>query len=84
MPGMSADGWLADTRISYNTVAVSYAVQVRAALAAEPYLRAALALFADMVRAVGGGPVARFSGRTDTDTGSSSGASGKMSLSTCH
>jgi len=55
---MSADGWLADTRTSYDTVAVSYADQLRDALAREPYLRAALALFADQVRAAGGGPVA--------------------------
>jgi hypothetical protein len=55
---MNADGWLADTRASYDTVAVSYAGQVREALAVEPYLRAALALFADMVQAAGGGPVA--------------------------
>ncbi len=54
---MNADGWLADTRISYDTVAVSYASQVRDALAGEPYLRAALALFADLVDAAGGGPV---------------------------
>jgi hypothetical protein len=57
-PNMNADGWLADTRISYDTVAVSYADQLRDALAGEPYLRAALALFADLVRAAGGGPVA--------------------------
>ena len=55
---MNADGWLADTRTSYDTVAVSYAGQGREALAAAPYLRAALALFADMVQAAGGGPVA--------------------------
>ena len=55
---MNADGWLADTRTSYDTVAVSYADQLRDALAGEPYPRAALALFADMVHAVGGGPVA--------------------------
>lgn len=55
---MNADGWLADTRTSYDTVAGSYADQLRNALAAEPYLRAILALFADLVRAVGGGPVA--------------------------
>lgn len=58
MPGMVADGWLTDTRISYDTVAASYAGQVGAALAAEPYLRAALGLLADMVHAGGGGPVA--------------------------
>jgi SAM-dependent methyltransferase len=58
MPDVSADDWLADTQVSYDTVAASYAVQVRGALAAEPYLRAALALLADMVRDAGGGPVA--------------------------
>jgi SAM-dependent methyltransferase len=55
---MNTGGWLADTRASYDTVAVSYADQIREALAGKPYLRAALALFADMVHAVGGGPVA--------------------------
>jgi SAM-dependent methyltransferase len=55
---MSGDGWLSDTRTSYDTVASSYADHVRDALAEEPYLRAGLALFADQVRAVGGGPVA--------------------------
>ncbi|MFB8032495.1 class I SAM-dependent methyltransferase [Streptomyces sp. NPDC056004] len=55
---MSVSGWLADTRSSYDTVAVSYADQLREAIAGEPYLRAALALFADMVHAAGGGPVA--------------------------
>ncbi|WP_020667478.1 class I SAM-dependent methyltransferase [Amycolatopsis nigrescens] len=54
---MNADGWLADTRTSYDTVAVSYADQLRDAIAGQPYLRAALALFADLVRAAGGGPV---------------------------
>ena len=55
---MNADDWLADTRTSYDTVAVSYADQVRGALAGHQYLRAALALFADRVRAAGGGPAA--------------------------
>jgi SAM-dependent methyltransferase len=55
---MNADGWLEDTRTSYDTVAVSYADQVRDALAGKPYLQAALTLFADLVRADGGGPVA--------------------------
>ncbi|WP_329575005.1 class I SAM-dependent methyltransferase [Kitasatospora sp. NBC_01250] len=55
---MNADGWLADTRTSYDTVAVSYADYIRDALAGAPYLRAALALFADLVHATGGGPVA--------------------------
>lgn len=55
---MTAERWLADTRTSYDTVAVSYADRMRDALAAEPYLRASLALFADSVRAAGGGTVA--------------------------
>jgi SAM-dependent methyltransferase len=57
-PDSDADGWLADTRASYDTVAESYADVVRDSLAGEPYLRAALALFADLVHAAGGGPVA--------------------------
>jgi ubiquinone/menaquinone biosynthesis C-methylase UbiE len=55
---MNVDGWLADTRSSYDTVAVSYADQVREILAGESYLLAALELFADMVHTAGGGPVA--------------------------
>ncbi|MFJ2169346.1 hypothetical protein [Streptomyces griseofuscus] len=55
---MNADHWLADTRTSYDTVAVSDADQLRGVLAGAPYLRAALALFADLVRAAGGGPLA--------------------------
>jgi SAM-dependent methyltransferase len=54
---VSEDGWLVETRTSYDTVAVSYAEQVRDALAEEPYLQASLALFADQVRAAGNGPV---------------------------
>lgn len=55
---MSDEDWLADTRISYNTVATTYAERVRDLLSRTPYERAALALFADQVRAAGGGPVA--------------------------
>lgn len=55
---MNLDGWLADTRTSYDTVAVSYADFVRGGLAERPYLLMALSLFADEVRAAGGGPVA--------------------------
>jgi SAM-dependent methyltransferase len=55
---MSADNWLADTQTSYDTVAVNYADQVRNALSELQYLRAALTLFADSVRAAGDGPVA--------------------------
>ena len=56
--GMSADDWLGDTRTSYDTVAVSYADQLRDAIAGLPYLRAALGVFAEHMRAAGGGPVA--------------------------
>lgn len=55
---MTTDDWLADTRASYDTVAVSYADHMRDAIAGNQYLRAALALFADRVLAAGGGPVA--------------------------
>ncbi|WP_203752653.1 class I SAM-dependent DNA methyltransferase [Catellatospora bangladeshensis] len=55
---MITDSWLADTRTSYDTVAASYTELLRDGLAAQPYLRAALALFAEQVRTAGGGPVA--------------------------
>ncbi|WP_346127628.1 class I SAM-dependent methyltransferase [Lentzea roselyniae] len=55
---MNSDRWLTDTRTSYDTVAVSYADQMRSAIAELPYMRAALALFADLVRIAGGGAVA--------------------------
>jgi SAM-dependent methyltransferase len=55
---MDADGWLNDIRVSYDEVAASYADQLRDALDGEPYLRAALALFAELIRDSGGGPVA--------------------------
>ncbi|MET9019559.1 class I SAM-dependent methyltransferase [Actinopolymorpha sp. NPDC004070] len=50
--------WLADTRTSYDTVAASYAERLRGALAGAPYLRAGLAVFAELVHAAGDGPVA--------------------------
>jgi SAM-dependent methyltransferase len=53
-----ADGWLADIRTSYDTVADSYARLVQDSIADQRYLRGALALFADLVRAAGDGPVA--------------------------
>lgn len=58
VPAMDADTWLTDTRTSYDTVAISYAEQVRNLLATTPYERAALGLFAEQVQAAGGGPVA--------------------------
>ncbi len=54
----NTDDLLADIQISYDAVAVSYADRVRDACAADPYLRAALQMFADNVRAANGGPVA--------------------------
>ncbi|MGW7538396.1 class I SAM-dependent DNA methyltransferase [Amycolatopsis sp. NPDC054798] len=47
--------WLTDTRTSYDTVAEDYATFVRDALGKQPYLLAALGLFAEQV---GDGPVA--------------------------
>jgi ubiquinone/menaquinone biosynthesis C-methylase UbiE len=55
---MRVSGWLDDTRTSYDTVAVSYAGMLREALAGEPFQRGILALFAEVVRARGNGPVA--------------------------
>ncbi|CAM5313670.1 SAM-dependent methyltransferase OS=Streptomyces griseomycini OX=66895 GN=FHS37_002036 PE=4 SV=1 [Streptomyces griseomycini] len=55
---VSTEDWLEDTRASYDTVAVSYADQVRHLLDETPEERAAMALFADLVRTGGGGPVA--------------------------
>ncbi|MEU1395026.1 class I SAM-dependent methyltransferase [Micromonospora zamorensis] len=55
---MRVPGWLDDTRTSYDTVAVSYADLLRDALAGEPFQRGILALFAELVRAQGNGPVA--------------------------
>ncbi|WP_445528198.1 class I SAM-dependent DNA methyltransferase [Streptomyces cyslabdanicus] len=56
--GPNTDGWLEDTRTSYDTVAASYADLTRHLLDETPEERAVLALFADLVRAQGGGPVA--------------------------
>ena len=52
------EDWLTDTRVSYDTVAASYADQMREALDEAPYVRAALALCAEKVRLAGGGSVA--------------------------
>jgi SAM-dependent methyltransferase len=53
-----ADPWLSDTRSSYDIDASGYAEKVRGLLGGKPYLRASLALFAEMVHDAGGGPVA--------------------------
>ncbi|WP_203840385.1 class I SAM-dependent DNA methyltransferase [Winogradskya humida] len=55
---MDGDEWLADTRASYDTVAESYAELVGRALEGQPFLRAALGLFAGQVGSAGGGAVA--------------------------
>lgn len=55
---MNSEDWLADTRTSYDTVAASYADQLRDLLDKTPYVRAILALFADLMHTTGGGPVA--------------------------
>lgn len=56
---MSTGDWLADTRTSYDTTAAGYADVVRDILGGrQPYLSAALSLFAQQVLAAGGGPVA--------------------------
>ena len=52
------DSWLSDTRTSYDADASGYAEKVRGLLDGSPYLRASLALFAELVREAGGGPVA--------------------------
>lgn len=54
----SEPNWLEDTRVSYDTVAESYAEYVRDLLDDLPQERAALGEFADLVRANGEGPVA--------------------------
>jgi SAM-dependent methyltransferase len=55
---VGTDDWLSDTQTSYDTVAGSYADQLRDALDGKPYLNAALGLFTELVRAAGGGLVA--------------------------
>jgi SAM-dependent methyltransferase len=52
------DAWLANTRDSYDADVDGYAEKVQGLLEASPHLRASLGLFADLVRAAGGGPVA--------------------------
>ncbi|GGK21614.1 methyltransferase [Streptomyces camponoticapitis] len=53
-----AERWLADTRASYDADATSYADETRNLLAELPAERETMALFAERVRAQGGGPVA--------------------------
>lgn len=50
--------WLDDTRDSYDAIAASYADETRDLLDRQLYVRAGVVLFAELVRAIGGGPVA--------------------------
>ena len=52
------DDWLSSTRQSYDTDASGYTQKVRGLLDGQPYLRASLELFAELVHGAGGGPVA--------------------------
>jgi SAM-dependent methyltransferase len=51
---MSTADWLADTRASYDSAAPGYAERFHDGLARHPYVRGALALFAELLRDVGG------------------------------
>jgi SAM-dependent methyltransferase len=50
--------WLDDTRDSYDAIAASYAEETRDLLDRLLYVRAGVVLFAELVRAIGGGPIA--------------------------
>lgn len=56
--GPEVEKWLADTRASYDADAVSYADEVRNLMDELPAERDVMTLFAELVRAHGGGPVA--------------------------
>ena len=49
---------MSDTRDSYDAIAASYADETRDLLDRRLHVRAGVVLFADLVRAIGGGPVA--------------------------
>ncbi|GAA3931336.1 class I SAM-dependent methyltransferase [Actinomadura viridis] len=50
--------WLTDTRDSYDAMAADYAEETRDLLDRRLHVRAGVVLFADLVRAIDGGPVA--------------------------
>ncbi|OZM70405.1 SAM-dependent methyltransferase [Amycolatopsis antarctica] len=50
--------WLTETRDSYDSIAAGYADETRDLLDRLLHVRAGVVLFADLVRALGGGPVA--------------------------
>jgi ubiquinone/menaquinone biosynthesis C-methylase UbiE len=55
---MEQPDWIAETRTSSDTVAASYADLLRDSLDKQPVVRHLLALFAELVNAAAGGPVA--------------------------
>ncbi|WP_430782353.1 class I SAM-dependent methyltransferase [Actinoplanes sp. G11-F43] len=55
---MSVPDWVRDTRVSYDTVAVSYADMLRDALAGDAFQRGILGLFVEVLRSRPAGPVA--------------------------
>jgi SAM-dependent methyltransferase len=55
---MSEQSWLADTRTSYDTVAVSYAEILRGERPGTAAERGMMKMFTELVNAKGGGPVA--------------------------
>jgi SAM-dependent methyltransferase len=50
--------WLSEVRESYDAIAADYAHETRDLLDRLTHVRAGVVLFADLVRAIGGGPVA--------------------------
>jgi ubiquinone/menaquinone biosynthesis C-methylase UbiE len=58
LPGVTEPPDLLETRAAYDTVAADYADLLRDELASSPMDRAVLGVFAEQVRAGGGGPVA--------------------------
>lgn len=58
MPAVTEPEFERTTRVSYDALAVEYAEYTRTALADQPWERAVLAVFAELVRAGGAGPVA--------------------------
>ena len=57
VPGVTEPDDVTETRTAYDTVAADYAALLDGALAASPWDRALLTVFAEQVQAAGGGPV---------------------------
>ncbi|WP_198950456.1 class I SAM-dependent methyltransferase [Kineosporia sp. A_224] len=56
-PPAAEPHWLTATRTSYDDLAEPYTKELRDLMACQPYDRAVLGLFTDLVQAGGGGPV---------------------------